>query len=104
LAKQDDYFGDSLDYDGPSCYELGIKTPDGKTITRVYVGHTKNEERRMYEYGFYGAHLYNKIDKALGKGFILHYRAQAKKTTSQAKRMEKQLLRKRYYAWNTQVF
>ncbi|MBD3183751.1 hypothetical protein GF312_15785 [Candidatus Poribacteria bacterium] len=28
------WFGETFDNNGPSCYELGLKAPNGKTVTR----------------------------------------------------------------------
>lgn len=102
LAKGNIYF---TNFDNPSfsCYELGLKTSQGETKTPVYVGYTTNEDKRMEDYGCVGSHLKKIIDSKLGKGFILYYRAQAKKTSKQAKRCEKKLLSKHYYCWNTQL-
>ncbi len=94
------------DWEGFSCYELGLKTLKGKTkdIVAVYVGHTINENDRIWRYSYYkGSHLEKHISNSLRKGLIIYYRGRVKNTKHQAKKMEKKLLKERYYAWNTQI-
>lgn len=103
IAKKNDFYDGKLDHDGISCYELGLKAPDGKTIVRVYIGCTKNENNRIWRYAYDGSHLHRQIDKILKYGFVLYYRGQAKNTKRQARNFEKRLLGQRYYAWNKQL-
>ena len=66
LAEGGDHWGDELgEYNECSCYELGLKSPSGRDIISVYVGHTKNEANRMWDYAYRGAHLSKLIDKLL---------------------------------------
>lgn len=104
LAKADDFFDEKFDNDGASCYELGIKTKEGTKKIPVYVGHTDDENRRMRSYGSGNSHLEKRhIDRLLKKGFVLYYRSQSKNTKLQAEKMEKKLLKLRYYAWNVKL-
>ena len=92
----------NFDWDGASCYELGIGKSKRKAV-RVYVGSTKYEEGRLYDYFIRGSHLADHINKAKRNNFKVYFRAQAKITLNKAIKMEKKLLKERYYAWNTQI-
>lgn len=101
IADRKNYYTDKLDHDGPSVYEIGIRKR-GK-IKIMGVGETKNEERRMKEYGSYGSHWSKKIGKALNEGHEIYYRSQRKQSKKKAKKTQDNLLRKFCYPWNTQL-
>ncbi len=103
LAEKNKWFNDELDYDGPSCYELGIGGPNGGNIQPKYVGETKDEKKRMSQYAANGSHLGHLIDDALRRGWSLYYRGQAMKSKADAKKMQDNLLSSYLYDWNTQL-
>lgn len=45
LARGNEWFDDTFDYDGPSCYELGTGGRRGGRIQHHYVGETRHERR-----------------------------------------------------------
>ena len=100
LAEDDKWSDDSLDWEGPSCYELAVAGPEGGDLEQVYVGETENEARRMKEYASSGSHLEEEINKCLRDGWSLWYRAQAFDTKDEAVELEKRLLEKFDYPWN----
>ena len=53
IADRNDWFDDTLDWDGPACYELAI----GGNLRIVYVRETNNESRRVIAYASHGSHL-----------------------------------------------
>jgi hypothetical protein len=77
LANRKEWFDDQLDYEGPSCYELGTGGPRGGNIQPHYVGETKNERERMRQYARHGSHLSKTIDWHLKQGWCLFYRGMA---------------------------
>lgn len=105
IAKGDQWYTDELNYEGPSCYELGIKRFWLLPIqpVPVYAGETKNEKKRLSQYSHKNSHLYKIIKYHLTKGYTLYYRAQAKKTKEEAKQMQDNLLDKFTYPWNIQL-
>ncbi len=103
LADKKYWHDEELDYDGPSCYELGIKAKYGRIIQPKYVGETGNEMERMNEYARRGSHLRDIIDYHLRRGYRLYYRAQAKSSKEEAIRMQNNLLARFDYDWNIQL-
>ncbi len=103
LADKKFWYNDQFDYDGPSCYELGIGGPRFGNIKPVYVGKTANEKKRLSDYARHGSHLSPIIDKHLRMGYTLYYRAQAMLSEKDAKRMEDNLLQRFQYKWNIQL-
>lgn len=100
IAKYDEYFLDGLTYDGPCCYELGIRQFLIEEILSVYVGETSNERKRISAYAVDGSHLRKLINRHLKAGHALYFRSQAKRTKSEAKRMQDSLLSNYKYEWN----
>lgn len=90
-------------YNGPACYELGIGGPDYDNIIPVYVGETKNEKKRISKYVKGESHLSEIINDHLEMDFTLYYRAQAKSSKAEAKKMQDSLLNKFDYDWNIQL-
>lgn len=102
IANKKEYFDRELDHVGPATYEIGIRKKGQKKIRIQYIGETNNERRRMKQYGRNGSHIAHKIDKALNDGYELFYRGQTKPSKAKAEIMEKNLLQKFKYKWNTQ--
>ncbi len=102
LADRDNYYLDELDYDGPACYELGIKEPGDYEPYPVYVGETGNLSARMESYAVDGSHLSDPIDYHLDQGFTLYFRFIPVRTKEFAKRLEKKYLDEIDYDWNLQ--
>ena len=100
LAYKKDWFDASLDHDGPACYEIGTAGPRGGGIEWHYVGETKNEKKRMSQYGSDGSHLSDLINWHLKQGWHIYYHACAHPTKEAAKRMQDNLLKKYRYDWN----
>jgi hypothetical protein len=100
LAKGDDWFDESFDYDGPSCYELGTGYEDGSDIQIHYVGETSNEEKRMECYGSHGSHLSEIIDDHLDRGWCLFYRGKVRGSKELAVKAQNRLLAEFKYDWN----
>ena len=84
LAYKNEWFRDSLDHDGPACYEIGTGGPRGGNIQRHYVGETKNEKQRMTRYGSDGSHLSVLINRHLKDGWHIFYHAHAHATREEA--------------------
>lgn len=101
IARGREWFDDSLDWDGPACYELAIAGPRGGDLHIVYVGETTNEKRRVAAYARSGSHLADLIATHLRDGWSLYYRAQAMSRKAAAKRMQDSLLLHHEYDWNT---
>jgi GIY-YIG domain-containing protein len=102
IANRNEWFGESLDWDGPACYELGIGGPRGGHLRIVYVGETVNEHRRVIAYASHGSHLSETIAWHLARGWHLFYRAQLTRTKKAAIRMQNSLLARFEYDWNIQ--
>ena len=103
IAEGSAWCNDEFDYDGPSCYELGIGGPNYGNIQPVYVGETGNEKVRLSVYARGGSHLSNFINEELRQGHSLYYHAQAMPSKEAAKRMQDNLLDKFKYPWNKQL-
>jgi len=101
IAKGTEWYSDELDNDGPCVYELAISLTN-KVGPRaiMYVGETVNERRRMSQYASDGSHLSKEIYRALGKGYRLYYRAQAKSSKAEAVAAQKRLHKEYHYDWN----
>lgn len=103
IADKYKWYPDSFDWDGPACYELAIAGPKGGGLKVVYVGETKNEQKRIAAYASHGSHLSEIIDWHLKQGWILFYHAQAKESKAAAKEMQDNLLNGNEYPWNKQL-
>jgi hypothetical protein len=103
IADRKHWFPDTLDWDGPACYELALAGPRGGSCTIVYVGETTNERTRLVAYASHGSHLSRIIAQHLRMGWHLHYRAQAKESKADAVRMQNSLLARFEYEWNIQL-
>lgn len=103
IAKYDEYYIEDITYDGPSCYELGVRQWLIEEIESVYVGETKNEKNRITRYVTSTSHLEKIIEEHLNDGYALYYRSQAKRTKSEAKKMQDNLLSTYEYEWNIQL-
>lgn len=103
IADKNCWYDDDFDYDGPTCYELGIGGPRGGKLEPMYVGETKNEKTRIKAYASHGSHLSEIIDCHLNKGYVLYYRAQVKQSKKEAIKMQNSLLDKYKYDWNIQL-
>lgn len=101
IADQEYWYDETLDWDGPACYELGLRGPRGGRHRTVYVGETLNEKRRIIAYAKNGSHISHFIDKALKDGFHLYYHAILFRTKDEAITLQNRLLYKHYYEWNT---
>jgi len=100
LAYRGECFTDGLDYDGPSCYELGTGGIRGGRIAPHYVGETVNEMQRMSCYGRDGSHLCEIIAWHLRQGWCLYFRGTALSTKAAAVAMQNHLLERYCYDWN----
>lgn len=100
LAYKNEWFDDSLDHEGPACYEIGTGGPRSGNIEWHYVGETVNETQRMTQYGSDGSHLSKMINWHLKQGWHIWYRACACRTKDAAKRMQDNLLARWEYDWN----
>lgn len=103
IADREVWYSSVFDHDGPACYELIIAGPRGGSAQVVYIGETGNERARLSCYARNGSHLSEIIDLHLSSGWSLYYRAHATDSKETAKRMQDNLLRKRYYPWNQRV-
>src|SRR5206468_2569695 len=103
IADRQGWYGDSLDWDGPACYELATAGPRGGDLRIVYVGETSNERRRMVAYAAHGSHLSKIINSHLRDGWHLHYRAQTLTSKKAAVQMQNNLLAGWVYDWNIQL-
>ena len=103
IADRRNWFGDELDWNGPSCYELAIAGPRGGGLITVYVGETSNERKRVVAYASHGSHLANIIRSHLNDGWHLYYRGQSKTSKHQARHLQNTLLNKFEYDWNIQL-
>lgn len=102
LAVGGEWFSDTFDHQGPAAYELGTRSPHGRSIRPCYVGETVNERQRMARYGYDGSHLSSQIDAELQRGATLYYRAWALPSKGAAVRRQNNLLDRWEYDWNTQ--
>lgn len=100
IADRRGWDGDSLDRDGPACYELALAGPRGGNLRVVYVGETSNEKRRLIAYASHGSHLAEIIDSHLRRDWHLFYRAQLKKSKLAAVEAQDRLLARFDYDWN----
>ena len=103
IADRNEWFDDSLDWDGPACYELAIAGTQGGDLRIVYVGETVNERKRVAAYARSGSHLAELIDWHLRQGWALWYRAQAQESKEAAKVMQDNLLEQFDYDWNEKL-
>ena len=103
IADRKYWYSESLDWDGPACYELAIGGPRGGGKIIVYVGETINEKKRIIGYASHGSHLSEIIEKHLKNGWHLFYRAQIKTTKKQAGLLQNNLLANYEYDWNIQL-
>ncbi len=88
-------------YNGPACYELGLRRNQEEEPIVVYVGETGNESQRIHDYGYDGERLGREISEALKRGDTIVYRSSRTATKEEAGRMEKLLLSRGSYPWNT---
>ena len=100
IADRNHWFDDTLDWDGPACYELALAGPRRGSLRIVYVGETVNERKRVIAYASHGSHLADIIRQHLRQGWYLFYRAQLKKSKQAAVRMQNNLLAEFDYDWN----
>lgn len=103
LARGRDWFGHLLDYDGPSCYELGTGGSRGGSIQQHYIGETMNERTRMEQYACHGSHLRTIIDWHLKDGWCLYYRGYQVRSKKEAVVMERRMLARFKYDWNEKM-
>ncbi len=47
IADRRSWYDDTLDWDGPACYELAIGGPRGGNLKIVYLGETSNEKTAL---------------------------------------------------------
>jgi hypothetical protein len=100
IADKDYWYSESLDWNGPACYELSIAGPRGGDRRVVYVGETFNERKRVSAYARHGSHLSKIIHSHLADGWHLYYRARAASSKSEAVEMQDRLLARWDYDWN----
>lgn len=103
IADRDHWYDDELDWDGPACYELGLRGPRGGRHKTVYVGETINERSRILCYAKNGSHLSSLIDEALERGWYLYYHAILCQTKETAVALQNRLLYRYYYEWNKKL-
>ena len=103
IADKDCWYADSLDWDGPACYELGLRGPRGGRHRTVYVGETLNERRRILTYAKTGSHLSELVIESLNDGWHLYYHAILCQTKESAILLQNRLLFKYFYEWNKQL-
>lgn len=103
LANKREWFDNTLDHDGPACYELGMGGPRGGKIQAHYVGETLCERDRVCAYARSGSHLGQIICQHLNDGWHLYYRAWAHPTKAAAKVMQDRLLARHRYDWNDKL-
>lgn len=103
IAYRNHWFDETLDWDGPACYELAIGGPRGGGLKIVYVGETISESKRIIAYASHGSHLAEIIERHLKQGWHLFYRAQTKNSKQEAVHMQNNLLAKFDYDWNIQL-
>jgi hypothetical protein len=103
IADRLGWYSESLDWDGPACYELAIAGPRGGDLRIVYVGETSNEKRRVVAYASHGSHLSRIINWHLREGWHLFYRAQAVRSKKVAVQMQDNLLARWKYDWNNRL-
>ena len=101
IADRYGWYSETLDWDGPACYELGIAGARGGQLQIVYVGETGNEHKRVAAYAQHGSHLSNLIHRHLISGWHLYYRGSAVASKLAAVTMQNNLLRRWDYPWNT---
>jgi hypothetical protein len=103
LADRQGWYDDVFDYDGPCCYELATGGPRGGDIQPHYVGETSNEKKRMCQYGRDGSHLSRIINRYLKDGWSLYYHAYCTDSKEKAVEMERNLLARHKYDWNSML-
>jgi len=103
LARGREWFDHLLDYDGPSCYELGTGGPRGGGIQQHYIGETMNEQARMTRYARSGSHLAKIIEWHLKQGWCLYYRGYQVSSKAEAVAMERSMLKRFRYDWNERL-
>ena len=100
IADRDNWYSETLDWDGPACYELSIAGPRGGNRKVVYIGETLNERKRVAAYASHGSHLSEIIHSHLADGWHLFYRARAAASKEKAVAMQNNLLARWDYDWN----
>jgi excinuclease UvrABC nuclease subunit len=103
IADKDYWYTESLDWDGPACYELAIAGSRGGKQKTVYVGETKNEKRRISTYAKNGSHLSEFINAHLDNGWHLYYHAILTQTKESAVQLQNNLLATYNYEWNKKL-
>lgn len=104
LANKFDWHPENLSYDGPACYELGIKGKWKHYVIVTYVGNTGNLNSRMYQYAQNGSHLKKLLKKYWKFEYTLWFRYFQVNTKNQAVRMERNRLSEfglERYPWNS---
>jgi len=97
------WYADTLDWDGPACYELSIAGPRGGNRHVVYIGETSNEKKRVVAYASHGSHLSEIIHSHLKDGWHLWYRARSSTSKVEAVEIQNNLLARKDYDWNIQL-
>ena len=103
IADRSYWYAETLDWDGPACYELALAGTRGGALRVVYVGETVNEMKRLLAYAKHGSHLSKIIDAHLVNGWHLHYRARAADTKEAAVKTQDWLLARYDYDWNIKL-
>lgn len=103
IADRSSWYSDSLDWDGPACYELAIAGPRRGDLKIVYVGETSNEKKRVIAYASHGSHLSEIIHYHMTRGWHLYYRARAAISKMEAVRTQDNLLLRWDYDWNLKL-
>jgi len=103
IADRRSWYDDSLDWDGPACYELATAGPRGGNLRIVYVGETSNEKSRVIAYASHGSHLAEVVDWHLRRGWCLFYHAQLKRSKQAAVETQDRLLAMFDYDWNIRL-
>ena len=103
IAEKDYWYGESLDWDGPACYELAVAGARGGKRKTVYVGETSNEKKRISTYARNGSHLSEIIHNHLEEGWHLYYHAILTRTKEEAVQLQNNLLGKYIYEWNKKL-
>lgn len=93
LANSEEWYPDVLDYDGPACYELGIRGKWKHYVIVTYAENTGNLSDRMYQYARNGSHLKKIVTKYWKYDYTLWFRYMRADSKQRAMALEKNRLK-----------
>lgn len=102
IAFKTNTYLQKLDYEGPACYQLGIRTPEEQENVIVYVGETDNEKERISNHATLNTHLKDKIEEILHDFKFLSFRSLQTTTKEEAKAEQDRWLARYSFDWNDQ--